>query len=143
MTVEFDYYSAMHFFRRRKNLKLLPWLLACAVLLRSFIAPGYMLSASAEDGLGIIFCDGPASLVSESEHSGHHHHDGGENQAGVHISPICSKWSTSSLLLVPYTDIVPVFALYSSLRETPDQQSAIPRQFPFSKRIIRGPPHVV
>lgn len=131
----------MQYFRRRKTLRILPWLLACAVVLRSFIAPGYMLSASAEDGLGIIFCDGLVSLVSQTEHSGHHnHHDGGEARTEVHISPICSKWSTSSLLLVPDTDIVPIFTRFSSLRETPEHQPAVPRQFPASKRITRGPP---
>lgn len=131
----------MQYFRRRKTLRILPWLLASAVVLRSFIAPGYMLSASAEDGLGIIFCDGLVSLVLQTEQSGHHHHhDSGEIGTEVHISPICSKWSTSSILLVPETDILPVFALYSSLRETPEHQPAVPRQFPASKRVTRGPP---
>lgn len=67
---------------------------AVAVFLRSFIAPGFMIKASAEDGLAIIFCDGPVSMVvSQYEHSGHQHHGDDAAQKEIHISPICGQWS--------------------------------------------------
>jgi len=136
---EFDYDSAMQYFRRRKTLRLLPWLLACALVLRSFIAPGYMLTASAEDGMGIIFCDGLVSLVSQSDHSGHHHHHGSDEvQAEVHISPICSKWSTSGLLVIN-TFYLPETSPSAVLPES-NYQAPFIRQFTNVLRPNRGPP---
>ena len=42
-------------------------LLILTVILRTLIAPGYMLSTSAADGMRIVFCNGPVGLP------GHHH----------------------------------------------------------------------
>ncbi len=94
----------MYFFRRKKILYKLIWFISLSVFLRSFIAPGYMVSASAENGLGLILCNGPVSFnIQQDQHSEHHHHDNHSNDDvsnEIHISPICSHWSTSSLLVI-------------------------------------------
>ena len=130
----------MRFLRPGNNPRILLYVVAIAVFLRSFIAPGYMLKASAEDGLGIIFCDGPVSLyISPDEHTGHHHHGDGDAQKETHISPICSQWSTSSVLV--FNSIVDPLGLdtaqtvYSVHYTTPYLQ-----QYPDSTRVTRGPP---
>lgn len=133
----------MHFFRRARTLRFFPWLLAAIVLLRSFIAPGYMFSVSAEAGLGIIFCNGPVSIYSEHErHAAHHHGDDHANQGGVHISPVCSDWSISSLLVfAPIFEPVLFDATLSDISvayNTPFFQ-----QYSVSPREIRGPPLLV
>lgn len=69
------------------------------VFLRSLIATGCMLSVSGVS-LEIIICDGPVSFKPTiSEGSGHEHHHLQEHseKSQLHISPICSDWSTSSL----------------------------------------------
>ena len=131
----------MCYFRRQQNLRTFLCIIAVAVFLRSFIAPGYMLKASAEDGLGIIFCDGPVSLyIPQDDHSAHHHHgDDSDTQQETHISPICSQWSTSSLLVFN-TIVVPVRldaerTVYSYHYTTPYFQ-----QYSDFTRVIRGPP---
>ena len=133
----------MYLIRRKKSLRLFPWLLAMAVLLRSFIAPGYMLAISSEEGLGIIFCDGPVSL--ERGHTDHaaNSHDGDKaTQDEVHISPICSQWSTSSLQV-----ITAVFepAVFDESRFEINRFSNTPyyQQYFCNKGIIRGPPALV
>ena len=133
----------MNLFRRKKSLRIFPWLLAVAVLLRSFIAPGYMLGISSEEGLGIIFCDGPVTL--ERGHADHnaHQHDG-EDATGsaVQLSPICSQWSTSSLLV--FTAIFEP-ALFDVIRAEVDTFYNIPhyQQFYCNNCVIRGPPALV
>lgn len=90
----------MRYFRQSHHLRSLLSVVLVAVFLRSFIAPGFMLKASTEDGLGIIFCNGPVSMVVlQDEHSGHHRHGDEDAQKETHISPICSQWSTSSVLV--------------------------------------------
>jgi hypothetical protein len=133
----------MYLFRRKKSLGFFPWLLAVAVLLRSFIAPGYMLAVSSEEGLGIIFCDGPVSLErGHDDHAVNHHGDEDATQDEVHISPICSQWTTSSLLV--FTAIFEpglfdaIRAEINTLYNTPHYQ-----QYSCNNCVIRGPPSFV
>lgn len=133
----------MYLFRRKNSLRYFPWLLAVAVLLRSFIAPGYMLTISSKEGLGIIFCDGPVSL--EHGHDGHaaNHHGGDDaTQDEVHLSPICSQWSTSSLLV--FTAIFEP-ELFDVIRAEFDPGYNTPhfQQYSCNNYVIRGPPTLV
>lgn len=130
----------MRYFRKRHNLRSLLCMVAVAVFLRSLIAPGFMLKASAEDGLTLVFCDGPVSMVvSHDEHSGHQHHGEGDAQKEIHISPICSQWSTSSVLV--FNSIIEPLGLgvqnteYSHFYTTLFLQ-----QFSNTNRVTRGPP---
>lgn len=130
----------MRFLRKSKNPGYLLYIVAVAVFLRSFIAPGYMLKASAEDGLAIIFCDGPVSMYTpQDEHTGHHHHGEGDAQKETHISPICSQWSTSSVLvfnsIVEPLGLDKTLSLYINHYTTPYLQ-----QFSDTNRVTRGPP---
>ena len=71
------------------------------IYLRSLIATGFMLAVSG-NGLGIIVCDGPVSFrpaVSEHSRHEHHHTSGNTENSQLNISPTCSDWSTSSLLV--------------------------------------------
>ncbi len=132
----------MNYFRRKQNSINLVWIIALAVVLRSFIAPGYMLSTSIEDGLGIVFCDGPVSLNTQQEdHSKHHNHgdDNDEAQQEIYISPICSQWSTSSLLVIN-TLFVPAFIISTRVKQHTHYQTPLRQQFFDSTRDIRGPP---
>ncbi len=92
----------MHFFRRSKNLSFFPWLLALALVLRSFIAPGFMLSVGDDEGIRIIFCDGPV-VVNVDQHDSHAHHHAGhvsQGDSSLHISPVCTDWSTSGAFAI-------------------------------------------
>lgn len=114
-------------------------LLILALVLRTFIAPGYMLAFSPAGGLGIIFCDGPVSLTVDpaDKHSHHGHHD--DEDAGFSISPTCSYWSTSGLGFVT-PDVIPVPSVPTviTLRAEYDSQPALQTGFIF--RSIRAPP---
>lgn len=133
----------MHFIYRPQKLRLILVFIVISVFLRSFIAPGYMLKTTAEDGLGIIFCDGPVTLyVSQDNHTAHTHHDGDNNsdvQNEIHISPICSHWSTSSMLVFN-TNIGPIrFDLkYSAFNN--NYITPIYREYSDNTYTIRGPP---
>lgn len=135
----------MPFFRHKRNLKVFPWLLAAAVLLRSFIAPGYMLAASAGTGFAIIFCDGPVSINSKNdEHAAHHHYsdDGDQVRSEIHVSPVCSDWSTSGLLV--FNAIFEPVLFDAKPAETgPDYDTPPFPQRPDNTRTIRGPPALV
>ena len=130
----------MRYFRQRRNIRSLLCIVAVAVFLRSFIAPGYMLKTSAEDGLSIIFCDGPVSLYStQDEHEGHHHHGDGDAQKEIHISPICSQWSTSSVLV--FSSIVEPQGLDVQRTEYSYHYTTFfLQQFSDTTRVTRGPP---
>ena len=79
------------------------------VFLRSFIAPGFMLSVSPDEGLDIIFCDGPVSVHTQQDEILHHVHGEDHEIDGTvtHISPVCADWSTSGILaiMVPFVPI--------------------------------------
>lgn len=138
----------MNFFRRKQNVIKLIWVISLAVFLRSFIAPGYMISASAEDGLGLIFCDGPVSLnIQQDQSSGHHaehqHHGNNDDevQQEIHISPICSQWSTSSLLVIN-TLFNPPFVISTRVKQHTYYQKLILQQAFNNHRDIRGSPYL-
>ena len=131
----------MYSFRKNHYFRYTLCIIAVAVFLRSFIAPGFMLKASAEDGLDIIFCNGPVSAnVSNDGHSEHHHHgDTNKVKQEVHISPICSQWSTSSQLLsntiiIPFQFNVKITTVFNQY--TPGYI----QRFAPTSRITRGPP---
>ncbi len=129
----------MHFFRRHKNLRIYLALIALAVVLRSFIAPGYMLSISADGGLGLAFCDGPVAMYQAHESHAHHDHDGDDSEAESHISTSCSFWSASSLQI--FNSVLEAEPVTVSRHQnkifyrTPILQSYI-----VNFRVIRGPP---
>ncbi len=130
----------MHFFRRHKNLRIHLTLIALAVVLRSFIAPGYMLSISADGGLGLAFCDGPVAMYqAHKAHDHHGHHDGDDGAAESHISTSCSFWSTSSLQLV---DSISIPELLDTTRyhEQAAYQTPFLHTLVVYSRVIRGPP---
>lgn len=130
----------MRFFRTTKISGPFPWLLALAVLLRSFIAPGYMLFLSADQGLGIIFCNGPVSIEGHMNHSGHHHDaDDQTSHTEKHLSPVCSQWSTSSLLVFN-TVFEPVVFEKSNTENVVVYTTSYFKQYSFNIRVIRGPP---
>jgi len=129
----------MRYFYRKQKLTTFCWLIALAVVLRSFIAPGYMLSVSADDGLGIIFCNGPGGIYAQHDVHAHHHHDGGGTQHQNHISPTCSFWSTSSLFVVtPHFE--PALIVSTRVEQPVQFQTLLLQQFFDTTRFIRGPP---
>ena len=134
----------MPLFRRKKNPGVYPWLLAAAVLLRSFVAPGYMLTVSAETGPGIIFCNGPVFLNAHHDQHPSHHHAAGDGKArdDIHISPVCSDWSTSGLLVI---SAVFETVLFDAARTASGPEYTPPLFHLFSEttRAIRAPPALV
>jgi hypothetical protein len=67
------------------------WLIAAMLVLRSMIAPGYMLDIRGEGlgGLHITLCDGlNGALQSDGDHNAHAGHDTGLTSCGL--------WATSS-----------------------------------------------
>ena len=132
----------MQYFRQKRKIINLTRVISLTVILRSFIAPGYMLSASIDDGLELIFCDGPVSLTStDDDHSSHHRHhnidDGIEQE--IHISPVCSHWSTSSVLVLN-TLFEPTFVFIIRHDEQTRYQSNLVTQTSDNTNDIRGPP---
>jgi hypothetical protein len=131
----------VNFFRRPQSLKSCLWLIVVTVFLRSFIAPGFMLSVSPDKGLGIIFCDGPVAVYSQEDTSPHHHHDGddGASDTVIHISPVCSHWSTSGANAV--TVSFEAFQFNTQFQdEVTSQDSLLTRYSVFTNRTIRAPP---
>lgn len=123
--------------------KAIPRILVTMIFLRSLIATGFMLAVST-GSLELIVCDGPVSFVPiTSENNGHeHHHSSGTSEKSqLHISPSCSDWSTSSLLVA-----IPFFEL-SVFELTPEktiQFNAVPiDEFFDSINQIRAPPSLV
>lgn len=130
----------MHFSRRHENLRIHLYLIGLAVVLRSFIAPGYMLSISTDDGLGLALCDGPVAVYqADKSHDHHDGHDGGDETAVSHISTGCSFWSTSSLLVLNAAlEAEP--AIISRYQHQTTYQSPNLHTFFVNSRVIRGPP---
>ncbi|NIW48711.1 MAG: hypothetical protein GWN30_29310 [Gammaproteobacteria bacterium] len=111
------------------------------VFLRSFIAPGFMLSVSPDKGLGIIFCDGPVAVYSQEDTSPHHHHDGGHEASDsvTHISPICSHWLTSgaNAIMVSFE----AFQFDTQFQDEVISQDILLTGYSvFTNRTIRAPP---
>lgn len=78
--------------------------LVCGVLLRSLIAPGFMLDVggSGPFGLQIVLCDGPAgtaSLAAQNHRGPHGTTDvaGHEQHPEEHLSATCGMWMSSSV----------------------------------------------
>jgi len=129
----------MRFFRRHKNLSIHLYLIGLAVVLRSFIAPGYMLSISADGGLGLAFCDGPVAMYQVEDAHSHHNHDVDDESSESHISTSCSFWSTSSLLVFnTVLEIEPVIAIRH--QDQTVYQSLNLHTIIANSRVIRGPP---
>lgn len=129
----------MRFFCRHKNLRIHLYLIGLAVVLRSFIAPGYMLSISADGGLGLAFCDGPVAMY-QAKDSHHHHDHGGDNESSEsYVSTTCNFWSTSSLLVfntVLEAEPVTVIRYQNQIvYQAPNIQKILA-----NSRVIRGPP---
>jgi hypothetical protein len=129
----------MHFFRRHKNLEIHLTLIALAVVMRSFIAPGYMLSISVDGGLGLAFCDGPVVMYQANDSHAHHNHDGNDGEAESHISTSCSFWSTSSVLV--FNSVLEAEPVIVTRHQNQIAYQA-PNLYVFivNSRIIRGPP---
>ena len=133
----------MLFPRYRKNSAYITWLLAAAVLLRTFIAPGYMLAASADAGLRIIFCEGPVAVESgQKQHAGHQHGSEHANEGEIHISPICSQWSTSSLLVLNVV-VIPLFPEVFYKVEKQEYEPRFYQSLSNASHAIRAPPSLV
>ncbi len=129
----------MRFFRCHKNLKTHLVLIALAVVLRSFIAPGYMLSISPEGGLGLAFCDGQVARYQADHEHDHHDHSGDDGAAESHISTSCSFWSTSSLLVINSV-LIPDLVEASNQQEQTVYRAPNLQTFIAKSRVIRGPP---
>ncbi len=129
--------------RRGRNLKYLIRLLITALVLRSLIAPGYMISTSAHDGLAIIFCDGPVSIASgkNGDHADHHHHsdDPADASQEIHISPVCSHWSASGHFTFDADPQAPRLAL-TRYREPTLYQPRLANRQTGTTTPIRAPP---
>lgn len=117
-------------------------LLIVALVLRTFIAPGYMLAFSPAGGLGIIFCDGPVSLALDpaDKHSHHGHHDDGE-AAGFSITSTCSYWSTSGLGFVT-PDPPLLLSIPAVSRYRVEYDSPLAHQSSDTCHCIRAPPSI-
>lgn len=130
----------MHFFRRHINLRIHLYLIGLAVVLRSFIAPCYMLSISADGGLGLAFCDGPVAVYQvDKSHDHHDGHDGSDGAAESHISTGCSFWSTSSLLVLN-TALEAEPVIVSRYQDQTTYQSLNLHTIIANASVIRGPP---
>ena len=110
-----------------------------SLVLRSFIAPGFMLDTT--DGPAIIFCEGPAgayaSVHQDMQHGHHDHGDKANHRA--HFTPTCTYWSISSLLV--FTAIFDP-ALFDVIRPGKVAGYYVPdyQQYTANTHVIRGPP---
>ncbi len=139
----------MYFLSKRNNPNKLIWIISLSIFLRSFIAPGYMISASAENGLKLILCDGPVSLNvqqdqhsdhnAHNDHSAHNEHSNDDASNEIHISPICSQWSTSSLLVIN-TLFEPANVIAIHHNQQTQYQTRLFQQVFNNNHDIRGPP---
>lgn len=111
-------------------------LLILTVILRTLIAPGYMLSTSAADGMRIVFCNGPVGLP------GHHHlgdpQEGGKTDGAHHVTPTCGFWSTSSHGFISYD--IPSVPFVPLTNSEVDYRLLSVHQPLTSTRGIRAPP---
>ena len=133
----------MHSFCRKQDLNLFAWIIVLALLLRSFVAPGFMLDTSSGTGLAIIFCNGPAGQyapVSDytNHHANHHGPDSGTRHHN-HITPTCSHWSTSSMLVFDScAEIKPLDTVLTD--NVPQYVTALFIESVDSGQYTRGPP---
>jgi hypothetical protein len=119
-----------------------PRILVTMILLRSLIATGFMLAVS-DGSLELITCNGPVSFVSVASDSKHEHHNSSEHseKSQLHISPSCSDWSTSSLLVgipvfeLPVLELAPEKTIRSNIVFIDESLNSINQ--------IRAPPSVV
>ena len=129
----------MRFFRCHKNLRIHLVLIGLSVVLRSFIAPGYMLSISADGGLGLAFCDGPVAMYQANDSHNHHDHHGDSGAAESHISTSCSFWSTSSVLV--FNSVLEAEPVIVTRHQNQfPYQTQNQKHFIVNFRVIRGPP---
>jgi hypothetical protein len=120
------------------------WLIVAAVLLRSFIAPGYMLAVTGGD-LRMTFCYGPVAAAEAARDFGTHHHhpqsdpSGSEDTQSLYVSPSCSFWSASSLLV---TSVAPPLPQVAPARhhEFTFHDPLLPARVFDDARAIRAPP---
>ena len=134
----------MTYVRHKNRSTLLVRLIALAVILRSFIAPGFMLGVSADGGLSIMFCNGPAGVHAQYDgHGGHSHHhdDQGAGNSG-HVTPACTHWSTSGSFVVAVLT-VPLFSAFSPDQEKPSTPPTVVPSHLDSARVTRGPPTLI
>ena len=109
----------MHLFRKLITNRKIVVFFAIGMLLRSFIAVGYMLDTQPANGdlFSVIICEGSAGInaiagldSSSQDHSHHHGHDtdSDEHDHAAQDHPIssCSYWSSSSLSLFANLDFI-------------------------------------
>lgn len=142
----------MHFFRYSIKLRKLIAFIVLGMLVRSFVAPGYMLDTNPADGsfLAITLCDGPAGInaiadLLDQDHDHDHHHNHGdhseehEHAVQDHGFSACSFWSSSSLSLAANTSFLePAIFLFSD--ELLIHQNQTPYQSAYNRRFARAPP---
>ncbi len=127
----------MRFFRHRKNLRTFLYLICLAVVLRSFIAPGYMLSIGANGDPGLAFCGGPVNMYQTGDLHDHHNEDVGTAES--HISISCSFWSTSSVMVFNSALEVELVIVADDQKQIFYQSSNL-HKFIINSHVIRGPP---
>lgn len=133
----------MRYFRRKRYLDKYTWIITLALVLRSFIAPGFMLDTSSGNRPAITICNGPAGLFapvgSYTEHSAHHHVTDGKNAHHNHITPTCCNWSTSSMLVFDFfVEEIPVNA--NRTDNFPYYLTPLFLEYIDPARFTRGPP---
>ena len=128
--------------------QIVPRFLVSVLVVRSLIAVGFMLSVS-NHGLELVFCDGPVSFkpvehIANSQHAyGEHDHHamGHAEDSQLHISPSCSDWSTSSLLVINNSIEFITFRQVTELI-APFNYKLVDPSF-VSINLIRAPPYLV
>jgi len=99
-----------------------------------------MLSVGEEDGLSIIFCNGPVDLSPMQGDEAHHHHGDIESDSPIlFISPICSDWSTSSTLAL-YLPLETLNPHIERGQETNPYNAPKLTQIATPNQLIRAPP---
>jgi len=104
-----------------------------------------MLGASADGGLSILFCNGPAGVYAQQDGHDHHvHHHGGDHGSGhqTHVTPACSHWSTSGTFVATAL-IAPVLPVVSPDKDSTILQSAVVQSYLITPRVTRGPPALI
>ena len=141
----------MHFFRIKNQSRRLISLLILGMLLRSLIAPGYMLDTNTENAqlFSITICAGPAGInaipgLHETEHSHHHHqhdadHEQHNHESAEHGFSACSLWSSSSLSLLAELDFNHVPGIKFS-DNTAVYQHLFNKRFLNNSHPVRAPP---
>ena len=139
----------MNFFRRKHNSIKLVWTIALAVVLRSLIAPGFMLDTKSTDGglPSIILCEGPAGINAIPglvQIDNHHHHSGDHDEQHQHDQNDhsflgCSLWSATSYSNVATLSFIDL-TLDINLGEVIDYELLLPPSFTYNTYSTRAPP---